>query len=55
MQFTGGAGGRTSNLFGQIGGNGAYGSGGGGAAVDTLVTSRSGGRGGDGLVIITCF
>ena len=55
MQFTGGAGGRTSNLFGQIGGNGAYGSGGGGAAVDTLVTSRRGGNGGDGVVIITCF
>jgi hypothetical protein len=55
MQFTGGAGGSTSNLFGQIGGNGAYGSGGGGAAVDTIVTSRFGGHGGDGVVIITCF
>ena len=59
--FTGGAGGGTSNNFtGGAGGNASFGSGGGGGVGSTTGGvgangSGAGGKGGDGLIIITCF
>lgn len=56
MFFTGGAGGGSSDTNqGAIGGNGAFGCGGGGGGAGSNIgfTSGNGGRGGDGLVIIT--
>ena len=56
MIFTGGAGGASSNTgIGGGGGDASYGSGGGGAAGGALGTTLPGGRGGDGLVIITSW
>jgi len=56
MQFTGGGGGNTNTNVGGPGGPGSYGSGGGGGTPDLVSGSNNpGGRGGDGLVIITCF
>jgi hypothetical protein len=55
-QFFGGAGGAaltTTNTAG--GGNGAIGCGGGGAGPNLTGGSSTGGRGGDGMVIITCW
>ena len=55
-QFFGGAGGAaltTTNIAG--GGNGAIGCGGGGAGPNLTGGSSTGGRGGDGMVIITCW
>jgi hypothetical protein len=57
--FTGGAGGGSSNItITGTGGNGSFGCGGGGGGGGTggnPVTHGVGGRGGDGLVIITCW
>lgn len=60
MLFTGGSGGAGSGTFGVgggFGGNGTIGCGGGGAGSQDGVTSelRQGGRGGNGLVLITSF
>lgn len=59
MFFSGGAGGASlSNAQGGTGGDGAYGSGGGGGGAyisGTVINKGNGGRGGDGLVIITCW
>jgi hypothetical protein len=54
--FTGGAGGGASNNnTGGSGGAGGYGSGGGGGGVGVTNNSGPGGRGGDGIVIVTCY
>jgi len=56
MLFTGGAGGASSNLGpGGNGGAGTFGSGGGGGAGGFTLLGGAGGRGGDGIVIITCW
>ena len=52
---SGGSGGGSGNVGGS-GANGNYGSGGGGAGnARTAVVNNFGGRGGDGIVIITCI
>ena len=54
--FTGGAGGGSSNNnTGGNGGAGGYGSGGGGGGAGVTSNAGPGGRGGDGIVIITCY
>jgi hypothetical protein len=53
--FLGGAGGAGSATLGGNGGNGSYGCGGGGGGASVLASGSIGGRGGDGLVIITAF
>jgi hypothetical protein len=55
-QFFGGAGGAAITTTNTVnGGNGGIGCGGGGAGVNLTGGSSTGGRGGDGLVIITCW
>jgi hypothetical protein len=55
-QFFGGAGGAAITTTDTVnGGDGAIGCGGGGAGVNLTGGSSTGGRGGDGLVIITCW
>ena len=55
-QFFGGAGGAAITTTNTVnGGNGAIGCGGGGAGVNLTGGSSTGGRGGDGMVIITCW
>ena len=56
LVFTGGAGGGCSNNFiGGAGGNGAFGCGGGGGGAGVTSSAGNGGKGGDGIMIISCF
>jgi hypothetical protein len=55
LAFTGGGGGGAGHTQGGNAGAGAYGSGGGGGGGCYIGLGGIGGRGGDGLVIITCW